>query len=896
MDEAIEAILHRYLDALDRGEEPDLDDLCDGDADRMVEVRRLLDIDSDAADALRPASQSTPAELPFGRLGRYLILQRLGVGGMGEVYLARQEGLDRPVALKVFRPGTYDVDRFRREARIAASLDHRNIVPVYEVGDDRGYTFLAMKWLEGPSLDAVDLPLTPREVARLGVGVARALEEAHRCGIVHRDIKPGNVLLDGGEPCVVDFGLASRSAEPSTTVAGQVFGTLEYMPPEQIRDGSKGLGPRADVYSLGATLYHLVAGRLPFEEQERDALLNAVLLREPRAIGLQGRDRDLETIIRRAMSKEERRRFATAGELADDLENYLTGRPIVSRRSSLLERAFLKARRYPRVSIAISGAVGVAAVLGVFWLNTRAAELARQAEVERSVRQDLVDGDLLAARALLDAEPERDREWVITLVDEVEVAEALSDLLDLVQMRREALEQSELRRLTDRLAELGDDQVDARVCYAMCMAMYHLGDLDAARAWLDRVGSEDRAVVALRAMLDGEVADELPKTAVDGDPDEAVFAVLARRVAGEDPQVLLDELNARFAESGGTYRHRYTSASLLNDMGRHREALAAFRHMVDERRRNDGLFYAISLLEMNEGHLDEALAVLQRIPEERRSALYHVRRLYVLWRRAGPGDEVDQVLDELRADKTWWTDPAVLRLRSHVHKHRGEWEEVAEIASLTMTTAVDRRWLDRARIDGLFGRFMLVSFQRAIEGDTYPVLLDEVEVALTEMSDTKALSAAWGLVAMVKIEQARASWSVDFDEELFGQGLEATRTAVETDPDNLQALGAGWWVIGILHETEYGPAVELAASHARGWALLAADKVLAGLPQWTAEPGTKRAVCLRIAEGLRAIDEGDRAARFAASAKALAAGSGREPGVDPAGQTSGRSEVSDREF
>ena len=276
------------------------------------------------------------------RLGNYEILEEIGRGGMGVIYRARQRHTRRIVALK--RVLTYHADsrgtlaRFRREAEAAASLDQPNILPIYEVGEsEEGVPFFSMKYASGGSLQEVGPALRhdPREIVRLMAKVTRAVQYAHRQGILHRDLKPGNILLDGrGEPLVGDFGLAKwLDTASDLTRTLTIFGTPGYIAPEQAEGPAASLKPSADVYSLGAILFDLLAGRPPFLGEHALAVIRQTADKPaPKLRSLvQHADRDLETICARCLEREPTARYCSAGELAEDLERWLEGRPIAAR-------------------------------------------------------------------------------------------------------------------------------------------------------------------------------------------------------------------------------------------------------------------------------------------------------------------------------------------------------------------------------------------------------------------------------------------------------------------------------------------------------------------------------------------------------------------------------------
>ncbi len=312
-----------------------LEQACGGDAELLQRVQTLLDADAGPEGFLdRPvSSEATPGD-KVGYFGDYVLLDEIARGSNGVVFRARQVSLDRVVALKMLKDGPLltndaDVQRLRAEAKSAASLDHPNIVPIYEVGAHDGQPYFSMKLIDGGTLHfrMAEYQQDVRKAVALLVKVARAVHHAHSQGILHRDLKPGNILIDAaGEPHIADFGLARKIGfDSSLTMTGQVMGTPLYMSPEQARCGAKELAPATDIYSLGTMLYELIEGRRPFQSDDLLDLIKQVA--ENPAPAPQTPHRELATIAMKCLGKSPASRYATAGELADVLEAWLRGTP-----------------------------------------------------------------------------------------------------------------------------------------------------------------------------------------------------------------------------------------------------------------------------------------------------------------------------------------------------------------------------------------------------------------------------------------------------------------------------------------------------------------------------------------------------------------------------------------
>ena len=334
---------------------------------------------------------------PLPAIPGYRVLERLGRGGMGEVFLAEHERLQRRVALKVIRQDLLGVagarERFEREARAASRLDHPGICKVWEVGEHDGRPFLAMQWIRGCTLaEAISRqrdagPATSRggraalDAAILLIErLARALHVAHEAGLVHRDVKPGNVMVrDDGEPVLLDFGLARDLTDQGNATASQdLIGTPRYMAPEQVQPRGRRADRRTDVYALGVLAYELLTLQPAFSTRERTELFAAIARGEwtrPRRL-LPAMTRDLEVVIECAMDREPERRYATALAMAEDLRRVREHEPILARPMGALLRLRRWQQRHPVRSVAAAMASVLVVVVAVFLNRTRGLEAA----------------------------------------------------------------------------------------------------------------------------------------------------------------------------------------------------------------------------------------------------------------------------------------------------------------------------------------------------------------------------------------------------------------------------------------------------------------------------------------------------------------------------------------
>ena len=339
-----------------RGEHPDPDDyvnrLPDLDenwlreiiatVDRSIQPTTQLARFAGRTEHVATASTAEQSDAKMlRRFGDYELLDEIARGGMGVVFKARQVTLNRIVALKMILAGQLaspaDVERFHVEAEAAANLDHPGIVPIFEVGAHEQQHYYSMGFVEGRTLAAwlAEGPLPAIEAARIVRSVCDAVQYAHEQGVIHRDLKPANILLDkDGRPRVTDFGLAKQVHQDSgRTATGQVLGSPAYMPPEQASGRLELIGPSSDVYGLGAVLYALLTARPPFQAPSSAETLRQVIENDPLAPGdlTPGVPRDLSTIVLKCLQKPSSQRYASAAALAEDLQRFLDGRPILAR-------------------------------------------------------------------------------------------------------------------------------------------------------------------------------------------------------------------------------------------------------------------------------------------------------------------------------------------------------------------------------------------------------------------------------------------------------------------------------------------------------------------------------------------------------------------------------------
>ncbi|MFO0909076.1 MAG: serine/threonine-protein kinase [Isosphaeraceae bacterium] len=656
--ERIDAALADYMERVDRGEAVDRNQFLAEHSEIAQELREYFD-DSDqveelaelgSAHQLRAARSDNPG-LPFVQLvdepdpsarrvhyfGDYLILGEISRGGMGVVFRARQESLQRLVALKMILAGQFatpeDVQRFHMEAQAVASLDHPHIVPIYEIGEHREHHYFSMKLMVGGSLtDQIDRWINdPRSAAALVQKVARAVQFAHERGILHRDLKPANVLLDEhGEPQVVDFGLAKKiDGDSALTQTRDLMGTPAYMAPEQTGGRTTEVTTQTDVYGIGAILYGLLAGQAPFEgatllstlEKVRDQTPVAPSRKNPKVPS------PLDLICLRCLEKDPARRYATTRDVADELERWLEGRPILARPVGSLERFWMWCQREPAkagLSCALVAALGVG-ILGVLAQWREAVYHRAAAETERNQKE-------IERRSAVLARGEAERSAALALAQATAAQTTLRFLADDVlgqadpeqnPIEKKLTVEEALDRAAARIDATFQDQPDVFAALADTIGWsYH------------QLGRFDKAEPLIQAAYDTrkrQMGETHPLTLSSADH---LASTLARRGRTSDAERLRRELVAQRTriegqESIQTISARNSLAILLKNQGKLEESETIYREILPTCERMYGPAHAETLSAMSNfasllasrGLNQEAESYFRRVLDTREQSL-----------------------------------------------------------------------------------------------------------------------------------------------------------------------------------------------------------------------------------------------------------------------------------
>jgi len=605
------------------------------------------------------------AEL-LGELGDYELLEEVGRGGQGVVFRARQKSLNRTVALKVVSLGQWaskaHLKRFRLEAEAAARLEHPGIVPIHEVGERDGSCYFSMKFIEGGQLDEVAKrePMPIRRAAELIAKVARTVHYAHEHGILHRDIKPGNILLDAkGEPHLTDFGLARLvESESSVTHTLDVLGTPSYMAPEQAVGNNAAVTGVTDVYGLGAVLYQLLTGQPPFAGGATYETIKLLLDTEPKQPRLLNPkiDRDLSTVCLKCLEKDPKRRYSSAVALAEDLERWLKHEPIRARHTGVFARGRKWVRRNPSSAFSLACLVALAAAAGwIVWksefirhpiTNGIAVLPFENLSEQREDAAAFVDGvqdDILTKLARIADLKVISRTSVMEYRDKRNVRQIGNDL------RVSHILEGSVRRIGTRF-HMNAQLIDARTDAHVWVEQYDrdLSDLFAIQSEIaQKIAGQLRAKISSAEKLAIErkptgdlVAFELYSRAKINDPSRAGAAALRQTIE------LLNQAVAR----DPSFFDAYCGLAWFHD-------LLYFY----------GFDHTPARLASAEAALQAAFRIRPNGGEARLARAYHLYNGY---------RDYDGALAELEtARQSLPNDPRVFELTGYIQRHQGRWEE-----------------------------------------------------------------------------------------------------------------------------------------------------------------------------------------------------------------------------
>ncbi len=755
----LESLLLRWIEARDAGDTPDPIRFVAHRPDLTESFLRLVQEVGEMDCSIRAVGPGSTAEgtnldlLPGTILGDFRILERVGGGGMGEVYLAEQRSLPRHVALKILRPA-FSVSRsarlrFRREAEITAALDHPHIVPIIATGEDRNVTWLAMKLLSGPSLDRLETTPTPRAVAELGSKVAGALQVVHESGIIHPDIKPANILLDRGEPVVVDFGLARQLDKDGLTEPGGAPGTLAYMAPELLARASSSPDALTDVYGLAATLYELVAGDPPFQSSTMEGLITEVLLREPRPLRLSAKDRDLEVILLRGLDKDPKKRATVAGELGGRLDRWLSGEPIRSRPVGAIERAVKLVRRHRTAAVILGSLLAILLVVAAI-LGQRIRSEASSFRLELSqIKSQLEGGNTVQAREVLGriARGRETRPEVERAQAELQASIALEALMGAAQLSPDTWDLEAMSGLAARLepallprsmqvrrtAVLG---LIAAVCEDEAATDLHCGVLELNPAYRG-IGR------ALRCVFDGEDYPkvELVLGQLAPDPvmskgvraEQHLLRAMVLRAAEAPLERLQAELELCCDLDPTVERGRHALAGVLVEQGRIDAARRLYQGLTESTSLSVEGELGLARWELLRGNFDACRLLTERGIEHARQSRWPDDWLPLLHLRLNLGiqtadsSEFREVVE--LAERRFSSEPTLLLLRGYEAASRRDFQSAEE--KFRASVAASRRQGPRSRAK-------LALLQTVIENSPFSRQPLELPQTLTE-DDTRRL-------------------------------------------------------------------------------------------------------------------------------------------------------------
>jgi serine/threonine protein kinase/tetratricopeptide (TPR) repeat protein len=623
----------------------------------------------------------TAAEL-LGELGDYELLEEVGRGGQGVVFRARQKSLNRTVALKVISLGQWaskaHLKRFRLEAEAAAQLEHPGIVPIHEVGERDGSCYFSMKLIEGGQLDEVAKrqPMPIRRAVELIAKVAHTVHYAHEHGILHRDIKPGNILLDAkGEPHLTDFGLARLvESESSVTHTLEVLGTPSYMAPEQAVGNNAAVSNTTDVYGLGAVLYQLLTGQPPFAGGATYETIKLLLDTEPKQPRLLNPkiDRDLSTICLKCLEKDPKRRYSSALALAEDLEHWLKHEPILARRTGILARGKKWVQRNPTSAVLAASLMALAVAAGwIVW------------------KSEFIPRPLANGIAVLPFENLSDDKSDASFVDGMQddVLTKLAKIGDLKVISRTSVMEYRGKR---NLRQIGND---LRVSHVLEGSARRSGDrirLNAqlidtrtdTHVWAEEYDRNLNDLFAIQSEIAQKVADRLnakvtsvERLAIEEKPttDLVAFELYSRAndiwgfsVGGEDVLKAIDLLNQAVARDPSFFKAYCLLAAAHDQL-----------YFVGD--------HTPGRLAAAEAALREAFRIRPNAGEAHLARAFHLYNGYL---------DYDGALAELEiARRSLPNSPRIFSVTGYIQRRQGRWEEA--IRNLERAIELDPRDLDR---------------------------------------------------------------------------------------------------------------------------------------------------------------------------------------------------------
>ena len=748
---------------------------------------RLEELSRENAKPVSGVKEAVTAATMLGELGDYELLEEIGRGGQGVVFRARQKSLNRIVALKVISLGQWasktHLRRFRLEAEAAAKLEHPGIVPIHEVGARDGSCYFSMKFVEGGQLDEVAKrePIPVRRAVELIAKVARTVHYAHEHGILHRDIKPGNILLDQkGEPHLTDFGLARLvESESSVTHTLDVLGTPSYMAPEQAVGNKAAISSVTDVYGLGAVLYQLLTGQPPFAGGATYETIKLLLDTEPRRPRLLNPkiDRDLSTICLKCLEKDPKRRYSSALALAEDLERWLKHEPILARHTGIIGRSRKWVRRNPTSALLAASLVALAALAGwIVW------------------ESELIGRPLTTGIAVLPFENlSEQREDTAAFVDGVQddILTKLARIADLKVISRSSVMEYRGKR---NLRQIGND---LRVSHVLEGSVRRIGTrfhmnaqlIDTrtdTHVWVEQYDRDFNDLFVIQSEIAQKIAGQLrakisptEKLAIERKPtgDLVAFELYSRsislkktpRASGDDSaRQAIDLLNQAVARDPSFFE-------AYCELAVHHDQLYFF-----------GFDHTPARLASAEAAIREAFRIRPNAGEAHWARAYHLYSGYL---------DYEGALAELEvARQTMPNDPQIFRVTGFIQRRQGRWEESTR--NLERALELDPR--NVATLDNI--------------GDSYAALRRYAE----QKSKCDRILAIEPNDVEVKAQRALAEVNWKADTRPLHQLIDEIRA---TNPTAMPKI-ARWWLLCALAERDVAAAKD---------ALLASDEFPLGL-------------------------------------------------------------------